>query len=425
MSDQTWDPTGDAREALRRIVADFGAPALSNPQVMGNGLDDQLPNAPEKQRNILVGASKAGVPASLQEHVTRGMDPDHAVRLTASRLAEKAGFEDTACLWATSEFARALGYQVSDDAAPVTAPPAGSFSAKSEETLLPPVSPYPAMGPGGVPPVYGPAVNGSAPPGGSSPSSGIGRVTGGRVPGGASGKSVAAVVAVVVVCLIGVVVARQFPWNTPSPPVSIVTTQPTVPPATTEPTVPPASGPLDLMHNRPVFLTSNGSCNNLRNFSSLNATQETICKLTNPNVSEDFVIYDQFSDKSHEQDYYQELLALNGMQTRSGGDCAISPPPPRFGSPGYCAAGYLDPSGRYGGNFFILGGTKAFPIGRGYTVSATCGNNPTSVGVVGFSDDANYVVGIAFSCDNSYNQVENILQDFKKSRLDVGSMVTG
>jgi hypothetical protein len=237
MSNPTWDPTGDVREALRRIVADFGTPALSNPQVMENGLDDQLPNGTEKQKSILVGASKAGVPASLQEHVARGMDPDHAVQLIASRLAEMAGFEATACGWVTSEFARALGYQISDAATQAIAPPAGSpFSAKSDETLL---LPYQSTRPPGIPPDYGPPVSERSPPGVPPPASGIGRAMGGA-PGGAHRKSVAVIVAVVVICLIGVVVAHQFWPSTPGHPTPLSTTS--------NPTVPPASSPLVSIH---------------------------------------------------------------------------------------------------------------------------------------------------------------------------------
>ena len=61
MGDYPWRGNGEARQALRRIVEHYGPAALSNLEIMENGLDDQLPNAPASDRAILTAAARAGV----------------------------------------------------------------------------------------------------------------------------------------------------------------------------------------------------------------------------------------------------------------------------------------------------------------------------------------------------------------------------
>lgn len=124
MLDPLWDPSGKAREALRQIVADFGTRALSSPSILDNVLHDLLPDSP-KQVSLILATGGSDVATSLKDHVGQGMDPDTAVRLAAAQLAEQTPYDAAGCRWVTAEFARALGYQVSDeqaDAVPAAAP---------------------------------------------------------------------------------------------------------------------------------------------------------------------------------------------------------------------------------------------------------------------------------------------------------------
>jgi hypothetical protein len=120
--DPVWDPSGKAREALRSIVSDFGTRALSSPSILDNVLHDLLPDSP-KQVSLILATGGSQVATTLQEHVAQGMDADTAVRLAAAQLAEQTPYDAAGCRWVTAEFARALGYPVSDDPVAQQAPP--------------------------------------------------------------------------------------------------------------------------------------------------------------------------------------------------------------------------------------------------------------------------------------------------------------
>ena len=123
MSEQAWDPDGEARSALRRIVDAYGPQALSG-AFLENKLDDQLPtDAPTWQRSLLVAAAESKVADELREKVSQGIDPDAAVRLVARRFADAKALKLPECLWVTAEFARTLDYRVSDDTFDRTDPP--------------------------------------------------------------------------------------------------------------------------------------------------------------------------------------------------------------------------------------------------------------------------------------------------------------
>jgi hypothetical protein len=131
LTDPLWDPLGKAREALRSIVADFGTSALSSPPVLENVLRDLLPGSP-RQVSLIVAAAGAGVTSTLQEHVTQGIDPSTAVRLSSAQLAEQTPFDAAGCRWVTGEFALALGYQIAEGAIP-NGQPALAVESGSEE----------------------------------------------------------------------------------------------------------------------------------------------------------------------------------------------------------------------------------------------------------------------------------------------------
>lgn len=110
MAGMSWEHASEARAALNAIVTDpdHGVAALSNAQTISNLLKDYLPDAP-REKSILVAAAEAGLAETLREHVSQGMDPDTAIRLTASSFSSTTPFTPEACDWVTDEIAMALG----------------------------------------------------------------------------------------------------------------------------------------------------------------------------------------------------------------------------------------------------------------------------------------------------------------------------
>jgi hypothetical protein len=110
MAGMSWEHAPEARAALNAIVTDpdHGVAALSNASTMSNLLKDYLPDAP-REKSILVAAAEAGLADTLREHVSQGMDPDTAIRLTASSFSSSTPFTPEACDWVTDEIAVALG----------------------------------------------------------------------------------------------------------------------------------------------------------------------------------------------------------------------------------------------------------------------------------------------------------------------------
>jgi hypothetical protein len=113
MSPQSWDPSGKARDALKSVVDSHGPRVLSNPQELSNLLEHLLPDSP-REATLLVTAAQSDIAGMLQLRVGQPMDPDRAVRLSATALGERRDLDRTACVWVTTEFARVLGYPVTD-----------------------------------------------------------------------------------------------------------------------------------------------------------------------------------------------------------------------------------------------------------------------------------------------------------------------
>ncbi|HEY3902897.1 MAG TPA: hypothetical protein VGM14_03175 [Streptosporangiaceae bacterium] len=173
MSDMSWEHASEARAALNAIVSDpeYGVAALSNAQTMSNLLKDYLPDAP-REKSILVAAAEAGLADSLRDHVSQGMDPSTAIRLTASSFSSSTPFTPDACNWVTDEIAVALG--ISQGRSPGNDPfgggqvgnqPPGYPSAGNEGTQM-------AGGAPGYPPGQPPNLGGGGYP--QSPGQGFG-----------------------------------------------------------------------------------------------------------------------------------------------------------------------------------------------------------------------------------------------------------
>src|SRR5262249_5517544 len=118
LTDTSWEHAAEARQALNAIVSDpeHGVAALSSAQTMSNLLKDLLPDAP-REKSILVAAAEAGLADTLRQHINQGMDPNVAIRLTASSLSSTTPFTPEACTWVTGEIASAIGISHSAAAA--------------------------------------------------------------------------------------------------------------------------------------------------------------------------------------------------------------------------------------------------------------------------------------------------------------------
>jgi hypothetical protein len=112
MSQQQLDAQGEAREALRTAVASYGQRVLNDPHILGNLVADLLPDLP-RERSLLTAGAEAGIAAEMMRYVhNQHIDPDTAVQLAARTLAERRAIDPAASMWVASEYARALGFQV-------------------------------------------------------------------------------------------------------------------------------------------------------------------------------------------------------------------------------------------------------------------------------------------------------------------------
>ena len=185
MSGDSYDVQGEVRDALNTAVEGYGKRVLNDPRVLGNLVTDLLPDLP-RERSLLVTGAEAGVAAELTQHVEgQRMDADTAVSLVARSLAESRSLEPAASMWVATEYAKALGYQVTSQLPPAveeaTDTPAWPQHDETQTAgqafppLYPPPTPMPPYNPGGgqmppynpgggqMPPTY-PQPAGSVPP---------------------------------------------------------------------------------------------------------------------------------------------------------------------------------------------------------------------------------------------------------------------
>jgi FHA domain len=116
MADAPFEHAGQARLALRTIVAEHGPDMLSRPRALANLLADLLPDSPRIAR-ILVAAAEDHVADELREHTADGMDIATASRLVASSFTSATLIAADACTWAVTEFALAIGLIAEPDGA--------------------------------------------------------------------------------------------------------------------------------------------------------------------------------------------------------------------------------------------------------------------------------------------------------------------
>jgi hypothetical protein len=118
----SWDPQGEAQDALRTIVSDpqYGPAALSSAQTMSNLLKDLLPDAP-REASVLVAAAEAGLAENLQTYKSQGMDAATATRLVAGSFENRTALTPEACTWAAEAFATSLGMSTEPTSGPIPA----------------------------------------------------------------------------------------------------------------------------------------------------------------------------------------------------------------------------------------------------------------------------------------------------------------
>jgi hypothetical protein len=165
---QAIDPSGEARNVIQSAVADYGARVLSNAAIMDGICEDRLPDWP-REASLVSMAVRADVAAMLQQRAG-GVGADTAVRLTAANLAESRSLDPAAAIWVASEFARALGYQVSDGLQPATGPAAPAAHVAPQVPAAGVVPPAPAdavtpQAPAAHPPASPPGEALTVPPG--------------------------------------------------------------------------------------------------------------------------------------------------------------------------------------------------------------------------------------------------------------------
>jgi hypothetical protein len=149
-------PGGEARSVLRSAVADYGPQILSNAAILEGICEDRLPDSPREASLVSI-AARADVAAMLEQQAG-GVGPDTAVRLTAAALADSRSIDPAAAIWVVGEFARALGYQVSDGlqpaagAAPAPPAPPAPPAAVAPAVAVPDAGPAPGVSPPAGPP---------------------------------------------------------------------------------------------------------------------------------------------------------------------------------------------------------------------------------------------------------------------------------
>jgi hypothetical protein len=342
---QAIDPGGEARIVLQSAVADYGARVLSNAAIMDGICEDRLPDWP-REASLVSMAVRADVAAMLQQRAG-GVGADTAVRLTAANLAESRSLDPAAAIWVVSEFARVLGYQVSDGLQPATGPAApaaavapqapGGYppgSPPGEALTKPPDAPpaHPPTERAGYPETVttGPGGPGAAPPGGPGaapgypPPAGPGPVPGGPAPAARPSRRglliVGGIFGLVIIYLIVASTAHlpPFPSANPKPTPSHShshSPQPTPSVSTFQPT----ASDQTLAGLIPANVSAGGSCAPVQQPHN-GATAEYHCSGA-PGVPASYVEYYLFGSKSAMNAAYALFLSDFAHVSRSSGPC--------------------------------------------------------------------------------------------------------
>ncbi len=431
MANDQLDPAGEVQAALTAIVNDFGPPALSKRNILDGALQDHLPGETTPVKTLLLEAADAGVATSLQEHISQGMDPDSAVRLTAAKFGEHSPSGSEGCLWVTGEFARVLGYQVSDPLPPSLQPPVAQGQESAPPIPSPPLPPPPVTQPPvNQPPLPPPPV--TQPPAPQPPlpqpptepaylGGGGQSFNDGTVPpssGGSAGKRNAIIggsVGAVVLAVILIVVLVSSSKPTPNPP-------PTTPPTSaTTATTTPAS----LISRMPSAFAAQCTNEASSDFIDTNETAQVVCSGSNvPDA--DVLIYQQYDTSADADNYYSSTL-LSGNRMQSGqGDCTSATLSGTSTNGTYCETN-VTANGKAVGNVFLFNGTD-FQVGSGVSLASVlsspppiCSNTNAGFGVVGWTVDSKNLAALAITCSSDVATLQSINKDYLANDYDLTS----
>ncbi len=327
------DPSGEVRSVLRSAVADYGTRVLSNAAIIDGICEDRLPDWP-REASLVSTAARADVAAMLQQQ-EGGVGADIAVRVTAANLAESRALDPAASIWVVSEFARALGYQVSDDIQPTTGvdDPSPVLDTSSDRphdddlTVLPKETPP-------HPPTEKAVIDSA-----ETRTVGTGADTGTRPAGPRANRralyAVGGAAALVVVYFIvaGAAHLPPFPTPTPTPTSTHHTPRPTA-----SPTFTPTAGDRTLSGLIPADVSAGGSCSPVHR-PQFGATAEMHC-VGEPNIPTSFVEYYLFGSKSALNAAYATFMSHFAHVSRDSGRCSKKSGTAAFKSFSPCETAY-------------------------------------------------------------------------------------
>jgi hypothetical protein len=118
-----WDPTGEAANALLVATSHSGVGALSSAPTLSGLLARLLPHHPP-EFDVMVSAAEVDVVRMITSHVQEGLDLETSIHLAASSLGALRPIDPEACMWVTTHFAAAVGYDVGGAEADEQAQPA-------------------------------------------------------------------------------------------------------------------------------------------------------------------------------------------------------------------------------------------------------------------------------------------------------------
>ena len=139
MTNWSFDHVAEMRAALRAIVNDpaYGSTALSNVRIMSEVLPELLRGA-RLERSVLVTAARENLASTMLDHVSGGMDPGLAVRISAHFLARISPVPLAACYRVAAELALALGLISAEEADELASGALDEFASRDAEIIVGP-----------------------------------------------------------------------------------------------------------------------------------------------------------------------------------------------------------------------------------------------------------------------------------------------
>jgi hypothetical protein len=139
MTNWSFDHVAEMRAALSAIVNDpaYGSTALSNVRIMSEVLPGLLRGA-RLERSVLVTAARENLASTMLDHVSGGMDPGLAVRISAHFLVRISPVPLAACYRVAAELALALGLISAEEADQLASGALDEFASRDAEIIVGP-----------------------------------------------------------------------------------------------------------------------------------------------------------------------------------------------------------------------------------------------------------------------------------------------